>query len=329
MISRRAVIAGIAAIVMACRADAQSPAKVYRLGVLVVGRRPTIEALARSPIVSKLRELGWEEGRNLSIDYRYTESPDALPQLSAGLIASQPDVLIALGPFPAHALKDATQTIPIVFGGVADPVGRGLVPSLARPGGNVTGVSHYVGPGMEGKPVELLKELVPRAQRIASLINPANPIYRTGVFERVSERVSRELKVSVQRIEARSAAELPAAFEAAVRARADGLVVTAEALFYSERDTIVKLAAKHKLPATYPRREFVEAGGLISYGANFAEIYRRVAVYVDKILRGAKPADLPIEQPTTFELVVNLKTAKALGLTVPPPVLLRADEIIE
>jgi putative ABC transport system substrate-binding protein len=329
MISRRAVIAGIAAIVMARQADAQSPGKVYRLGVLVVGRRPTNEVLAQSPIASKLRELGWEEGRNLSVDYRYAESPDALPKLSAGLVTSKVDVLIALGPFPAHALKDATQTIPIVFGGVADPVGRGLVPSLARPGGNITGVSHFVGPGMGGKPAELLTELVPRARRIAFLIDPANPIYRTGVFERNSDLVMRELKVSVQRVEARSAAELPAAFEAAVRARADGLAVSADSVFYSELDTIVKLAAKHKLPATYPRREYVEAGGLISYGANFPAVFRRVAIYIDKILRGAKPADLPIEQPTTFEMVVNLKTAKALELTVPPSVLLRADQVIE
>jgi putative ABC transport system substrate-binding protein len=328
MISRGAFIAGVTAIVMARRADAQSTAKVYRVGMLGVDRRPTNEQLAPGVIASKLRELGWEEGRNLSIDYRFTESPDAMPQLSTSLIASKPDVLVALGPFPAHALKDATQTIPIVLAAVADPVGRGLVPSLARPGGNITGVSHYVGSSMGGKPAELLKEFVPRTQRLAWLINPANPIYRTGALERTIDQVNK-LKVSVHRMEARSAAELPAAFEAAVRARVDGLVVTADSLFNSERDTIVKFAAKQKLPAWYPHRWFVDGGGLISYGANFLEVYRRVAVYVDKILRGAKPADLPIEQPTTFEMVVNLKTAKALGLTVPPSVLLRADQVIE
>lgn len=326
MTRRRAFIAGIAAIVMARRAGAQPTTKVARLGVLGVGRQLTD---AQGFMASKLRELGWEEGRNLSIDYRFADSPDAMPQLAAILVASKPDVLVALGPFPAHALKDATQRIPIVFSAVADPVGRGLVASLARPGGNITGASHFVGPNFGGKPAELLKELVPRAQRMAWLINPANPIYRTGiVIERNIDQLSR-LKLSLERIEARSAAELPAAFEAAARARADGLVMNPDAVFSAARDTIVKLAEKHKLPAVYPQRNYVEAGGLISYGANFVELYRRVAVHVDKILRGAKPADLPIEQPTTFEMVVNLKTAKALGLTIPPSVLLRADQVIQ
>lgn len=328
MISRKAFIAGIATIVVAPRADAQSATKVYRLGMLGVDRRPINEQIVPGIIASKLRELGWEEGRNLSTDYRFAESPDAMSQLSASLIASKLDVLVALGPFPAHALKDATQTIPIVFGGVADPVGRGLVPSLARPGGNITGVSHYVGPAVAEKPAELLRELVPRVQRMAWLINPANSIYRTGAIEWRRDQLSR-LKISLQVVEARSAAELPAAFSAAGRARADGLVVTADAVFNAERHTIVKLAEKHKLPTAYPNRWFVEDGGLISFSADFVEVYRRTAVYVDKILRGAKPADLPIEQPTTFEVVVNLKTAKALGLTVPPSVLLRADKVIQ
>lgn len=332
MIDRRSFIGSVALGVLAgpLGVDAQQAGKSYRLGVLVVGRRSVSEPLVQSSIVSKLRELGWEEGRNLGIEHRYTESPDALPRLSGELIASKVDILIVLGPFPAHALKDATQTIPIVFGGVSDPVGRGLVPSLARPGGNI-GVSHYVGPGMEGKLPELLKELVPRAQRLASLINPANPIYRTNAQElaQLRERVSRQLKISLVQVEARSAAEVPTAFEAAVRAKADGLIVTAGALFMAERDIIVKLAARHKLPAMYFRREFVEASGLISYGANFAGVYRRVADYVDKILRGAKPADLPIEQPAVFELVVNVRTAKALGITPPPSLLLRADQVIE
>jgi putative tryptophan/tyrosine transport system substrate-binding protein len=186
MISREAFIAGIAAIVMARPAGAQSTARVYRLGVLGVGRRLTD---AQGSIASKLRELGWEEGRNLSIDYRFADSPDAMPQLSARLVASKTDVLVALGTFPAHALKDATQSIPIVFGAVADPVGRGLVASLARPGGNVTGASHFG--NFEGKPAELLKELVPRAQRMVWLINPANPSYRTSiVMERNIDQLS-------------------------------------------------------------------------------------------------------------------------------------------
>lgn len=309
-------------------AEAQQAGRLYRLGMLGVDRRPSNEQPTPRIIVGKLRELGWEEGRNLGIDYRFTASPDALPQLSMSLIASKPDVLVALGPFAAHALKDATQTIPIVFDAVADPVGRGLVTGLARPAGNITGVSHYVGPSMGLKPAEILKEFVPRAQRMAWLINPANSIYRTGVLEGRREELKR-LKLSLELVEARSAADLSPAFEAAARGRADGLVVTADSIFSTERQTIVKLAEKHKLPVAYPHRWFVEVGGLISYGPNFGEVARRTAVYVDKILRGAKPADLPIEQPTTFEMVVNLKTAKALGLTVPPSILVRADQVIE
>jgi putative ABC transport system substrate-binding protein len=244
------------------------------------------------------------------------------------LIALKPDVLIALGPFAAHALKSATQTIPIVFDAVADPVGRGLVPSLARPGGNMTGVSHYVGAGMGAKPAELLKEFAPRTQRVAWLINPVNPIYRTGVLEQLDEDLKR-LKLSRSVVEAKAAPDLPGAFDAAMRARADGLVVTVEYLFSIEWQTVVKLAAKHQLPAAYPHRAFVNGGGLISYGPNFVEVARRTAVYVDKILRGARPADLPIEQPTLFEMCVNRKTATDLGLTIPPSVLLRADHIIE
>jgi ABC-type uncharacterized transport system substrate-binding protein len=309
-------------------AEAQLPGKIYRVGMLIVDSRPISEQLPARAITSRLRELGWEHGRNISIDYQSTESSDAVVELSKSLVASQPDVLVALGPFPAHALRDLTQTIPIVLGGVADPVGRGLVPSLARPGGNITGVSHWVGAGTAGKPAELLRDFVPGAQRIAWLINPENPIYQTGVMDRTIENVAR-LKISIQLARATSAAGLPAAFDAAVRGRTEGLVVTADAIFNAASGAIVKLAAKHKLPAVYPNRGFVDKGGLISYGANFVEVYRRVADYTDKILRGAKPADLPIEQPTTFEMVVNAKTAKALGLTVPASVRLRADQVLE
>lgn len=329
---RRRFLCAMSASVLAMPriAAGQPLGKIHRVGMLNVtaSSRPINEQFAPGVIVSRLRELGWEEGRNLSIDYRFSESPDAMSHLSGALIASKPDVVIALGPFPAHALKDATQTIPIVLGAVADPVGRGLVSSLARPGGNITGVSHLVGAGVAGKPAELVREFRPRAQRVAWLINPTNPIFRTGVMDQTIENV-RRIRISVQLVEAASAAALPTAFEAAARARADGLVVTADAIFNSAQETIVKLAEKHKLPTVYPHRYFVEKGGLISYGANFVEIYRRTADYTDKILRGAKPGDLPIEQPTTFEMVVNARTARALGLTIPASVRLRADQVIE
>jgi ABC-type uncharacterized transport system substrate-binding protein len=330
MLTRRRFLGTFTATLLAAPhvANAQQAGKIYRLGMLGVDRRPIKEQPIPVTIVSKLRELGWEEGRNLSVDHRFVESPDALPALSTSLIASKPDVLVALGPYAAHALKDATQTIPIVFDAVADPVGRGLVASLARPGGNITGISHYVGANMAAKPAELLKEFVPRAQRIAWLINPANPIYRTGVMDHRHEQLA-TLKLALQIVEARSGAELPAAFEAAVRGRADGLVVTADSVFSAERRIIPRLAEKHKLPTAYPHRGFVDEGGLFSYSTNFIDVARRTAVYVDKVLRGTKPADLPIEQPTTFEMIVNAKTAKALGLTVPRSVLLRADQVIE
>ena len=330
MLTRRELFATCSTMLLAAPhlAEAQQAGKVYRVGMLGVDRRPIKDQTIPATIVSKLRELGWEEGRNLGIDHRFVESPDALPPLSISLIAAKPDVLVALGPYAAHALKDATPTIPIVFYAVADPVGRGLVASLARPGGNITGVSHYVGASMAAKPAELLKELVPRAQRIAWLVNPANPIYRTrGMEQRREQLASRKLALHI--VEARSAAELPAAFEAAVRGRADGLVVAADSVFSLERRSIVALAAKHRLPTSYPSRAYVETGGLISYSTSIVDVARRTAAYVDKVLRGTKPADLPIEQPTTFEMVLNVKTAKALGLTVPRSVLLRADHIIE
>ena len=310
-------------------AAAQQAGKVYRLGVLLVGRQQGAETI-RQRFSERLRELGWQPDRNLTIDVRYTDATERLGELAAGLVASMPDVLIAVGPYAAQTLKEATQTVPIVFAQVADPVGRGLVASLARPGGNITGVSHLVGPGTAGKPAQLLKELVPRAERFAYLINPVNPIWRTSVnLQQTLSLMARELKISVQAVEARSVDEVPPAIEAAVRARADGLIVTADAVFPAVLETIVGLVAKHRLPTHYPGRGYVEAGGLMSYGANFRAVDRRAADYVDKVLRGTKPAELPIEQPTRFELVINRKTAKALGLTIPPSLLLQADQVIE
>jgi putative ABC transport system substrate-binding protein len=330
MISRRSVLlVGAATWAGQLAAKLQAAERVYRVGLLNVGRRPTSDMLAQGPIVSKLRELGWEEGRNLTIEYSYTESVESVRQLARDVVASKPDVLVALGPFPAHALKDATQTIPIVFGAVSDPVGRGLVSSISRPDGNITGISHYVGPMVSSKSVELLRQILPRAQRVAWLINPANPVFLDGEVERQRADDLRRLNLSLLRIEARSADALSSAFETAARGRADAVIVTADAIFSSERDRIVKLADKYKLPAAYTWRGFVDAGGLVSYGADIADVYRRTAVYVDRVLRGAKPADLPIEQPTNFELAVNLKTARALKITIPRAVLLQATAIIE
>jgi putative ABC transport system substrate-binding protein len=331
MLSRRRFMQSVSVSLLASSrvAEAQPSGRVYKLGVLLLGRQANAEVV-RKAFADRLRELGWQEDRNLTIDVRYTDAQDRLRELASSLVGSTPDVLIAIGPYPAHNLKEATQAIPIVFAQVADPVGRGLVPSLGRPGGNITGVSHYVGTGMAGKPAQLLKELLPRAERLAWLINPNNQLWRTTLnLQEGLAVVARELKISAQAVEARTVDEVPAAIEAAARARADGLIVNADSVFSTVRDTIVRLTAKHRLPTHYPSREYVEAGGLMSYAANFRVVNRRAAEYVDKVLRGTKPADLPVEQPSNFELVINLKTARTLGLTIPPSLLLRADQVLE
>jgi putative ABC transport system substrate-binding protein len=277
-----------------------------------------------------LRDLGYTEGRNVVIEYRDAEGKlERLPALAAELVALKVDVIVAGGTPQALAAKQATKTIPIVFAAAADPVASGLVASLARPGGNATGLS-LLTPELVGKCLEQLKQVVPGISRVAALWQPGGHGERTEKdMLKEADVAARALAVRLQFVQARGPADFDRVFSEMTRARADALTVLPSNLFISERRRLVDLAAKNRLPAVYPWREFVDAGGLMSYGANNADLFRRAATYADKILKGAKPADLPVEQPTTFELVINLKTAKALGLTIPPSLLQRADEIIQ
>jgi putative ABC transport system substrate-binding protein len=279
--------------------------------------------------VESLRGHGWIEGKNLIIDYRYFEDhPERMPALAAELVALKPDLLIGTNPRTAVALKSAIATIPIVFVAVADPVGLGLVQSLSRPGGNVTGLADFVPGQFTSKGIEILRELVPTASKIAILVNPGNPMHRMAVAEELPQ-TAQKLGVALPIFEATTAEELDVAFASAAAQRADAIVPFGDPLTLRHAPRIIALAAKHHLPASYLFRLFVTNGGLISYGPDFADLFRRAGGYVDKILKGTKPTDLPVEQPTKFELVINMKTAKALGLTVPPSLLVRADEVIE
>ena len=308
-------------------AEAQQAAQVARVGYLAAN-------LAASPHLQEaflqgLRDLGYVEGRNLVIEYRDGEGKfERLPALAAELVALKVDVLVASPTVSALAAKQATRTLPIVFP-VADPVSSGLVTSLARPGGNLTGLS-ILAPEMVGKGLELLKQAVPGVSRVAVLWDPGAFPERTAKDMRKEVKVAaRALGVRLQFIEARGPDDFDRAFSEMTRAGAGALTVLGGSMLFSERKRLVDLAAKNRLPAVYPWREGVDAGGLMAYGPNVADLFRRAATYVDKILKGAKPGDLPIEQPTKFELVINLKTAKALGLTIPRSLLQRADQVIE
>jgi putative ABC transport system substrate-binding protein len=274
-----------------------------------------------------LGETGYVEGQNLAIEYRWAEGRfERLPALAADLVGRKVDVIATLGGTPsALAAKTATSTIPIVFSS-GDPVEQGLVASLARPGGNLTGFS-IMNTELMPKRVELLSELVPQAKVIALLVNPNNP--NTEGIVREVEKAARVKGLQPQILKAATESEIDTAFASLVEQNTGALVVNVDPFFNSRREQLLALAARHAVPAIYGWRELAAAGGLISYGMNFALNYREVAIYVGKILTGAKPADLPVQQPTTFELVVNLKTAKALGLTIPPSILARADEVIE
>jgi ABC-type uncharacterized transport system substrate-binding protein len=331
MIRGVAVIAVLALSLLAAplAAEAQQAAKVARIGYLSTN-------LAANPHLQEaflqgLRDLGYVEGRNLVIEYRFAEGKlERFPALAAELGALKVDVIVtAGGTLAARAAKQATRTLPIVFAAAADPVESRLVTSLARPGGNVTGLS-IVSPELVGKSLELLKEAVPGVSRVAVLWQPGGFGERTEKDMLNGAKVAaRALGVRPQFIEARGPADFDRAFWEMTRARAGALIVFANAMFTIERRRLVDLAAKTRLPALYAFREYVDAGGLMAYGPNLADLYRRAATYVDKILKGAKPGDLPVEQPTKFELVVNLKTARTLGLTIPTSVLSRADQIIE
>jgi putative tryptophan/tyrosine transport system substrate-binding protein len=306
-------------------AEAQQAAKVARIGYLSTnhGANPHL----REAFLQGLRDLGYVD---VVIEYRDAEGkPERLPALAAELVGLKVDVVVAGGTPQALAAKQATGTLPIVFAGVADPVGSGLVTSLARPGGNVTGLS-MLAPELVGKCLEQLKQAVPGISRVAVLWQPG------GLGERAerdmlkaAEIAARALGVRLQFVEARGPADFDKAFSDMTRARAGALTVLTSNMFFIERRRLVDLAAKHRLPAVYPWREGVDAGGLMAYGPNVTDLFRRAATYVDRVLKGAKPGDLPVEQPTKFELVINLKAAKALGLTIPQSVLARADQVVE
>ena len=308
-------------------ADAQQAGKVPRIGCLSLtspsDRPPLLDAFRQ-----RLREIGWVEGQNIVIDYRYAEGQvDRLPDLAAELVRLKVDLIVAsAGTQAATAAKNATETIPIVMIYVRDPVGNGLIASLARPGGNVTGVSGSAGLELFAKQLELLKETVPKIRRVAILSNPDNAYHQLAIRE--VNVAARSLGVQLQLLEARGPNEFDAAFAAMAKERVEALLVLSDAIFNSHRTRLADLAARSRLPAVYGVRESVEAGGLMSYGPSILDSYRQAATYVDKILKGAKPADLPVEQPMQFELVLNLKTAEALGLTIPPLILFQADEVI-
>jgi putative tryptophan/tyrosine transport system substrate-binding protein len=271
--------------------------------------------------------LGWIEGKNIVFERRYAENRvERLPELAAELVRLNVDVIVGLGTLAPLAAKGATTTIPIVMTAAGDPLGSGLVASLARPGGNVTGMS-LMAPDLGGKRLELLKELLPRLARVAVLWNAANP-YPALVFKE-TQAAGRTLGIEVQSLEVRDPRDFDGAFEALRRQRPDALITVEDPLTFNYMKLIADFAAGQRLPTLHGFREDVAAGALMSYGANLADLFRRAAGYVDKILRGAKPADLPVQQPTKFDLVINLTTAKALGLEVPPTLLARADEVIE
>jgi putative ABC transport system substrate-binding protein len=309
--------------------EAQQAAKVARIGYLSSGLSSNPHL--RDAFLQGLRDLGYVEGRNVVIAYRDAEGKlERVPALAAELVALKVDVIfVAGGTRVTLAAMQATKTLPIVFTGVGDPVESGLVTSLARPGGNVTGLSG-LGPELVGKRLELLKQAVPGVDRVAVLFLPGALGERTDKDMLTGADVAaRALGVRLQFVEARGADEFARAFADMGSARAGALTVLPSNRFLREHRRLVDLAAKNRLPAVYTSREFVDAGGLMSYGANEPDLFRRAAIYVDKILKGAKPGDLPVEQPTKFELVINLKTAKALGLTIPQSVLAHADEVIQ
>jgi putative tryptophan/tyrosine transport system substrate-binding protein len=308
-------------------ARAQQTVTTRRIGYLSGGTEP-----AQRPLLAAFRRgmqgLGYIEGPNYSIDDRYVEGKfERLPSLAQELLNGKPDVLLVQSTPANLAAKAATKTVPIVMVGVADPVGVGLIANLARPGGNITGITN-IGAELAGKRLEILKEVVPTASKIAVLINPSDPIARSQMDS--AKAAARHLGVVLEPVlEIRSADDLNSVFRAAVRARARAGLRMIDPLESALRKQTVALAAEHRLPIIFPFREAVEFGGLMSYGTNLPDQFRQAATFVHKIFNGAKPADLPVEQPTKFELVVNLKAARALGLTIPPTLLARADEVLE
>jgi putative tryptophan/tyrosine transport system substrate-binding protein len=307
-------------------AEAQQPTKISRIGYLsgaslsAISKR--IEAFRQG-----LRELGYVEGKNIVIEWRWAEGkPDRLPDLAAELVRLKVDIIISAGPAVTPHFKEATKTIPIVMAQDNDPVGNGFVASLARPGGNITGLA-TLAPELSGKQLELLKEIIPKLSRVAVLGSSTEPGNVQTVRE--IELAADAFKVKIQYLDVLGPKDIETAFQAARKARAEAALVLVSAVFNSYRTEVIDLSVKSQLPAIFYSAEYAELGGLMAYATSYVDLYRRVATYVDKILKGTRPADLPVEQPTKFELVINLKTAKQIGLTIPPNVLARADIVIK
>jgi putative tryptophan/tyrosine transport system substrate-binding protein len=324
-VNRRAFVAGLGAVLAApLAADAQQAGKVYRIGIL----SPTSQGLGVEAFRDGLRALGYVEGHNIVVEHRSAEGRfERLPELAAELVRLRVDVIVAVVTQASLAAKNATKTIPVVMLAVGDPVGAGLVTNLAQPGGSVTGTSVQA-VEVEGKSVELLRNVIPKLRVVAVLWNPSNPVFQ-GQMVKETEAAARVLGIQLRMVAARDAKEIDRAFAAITGEGAEALSVIVDPVFIAHLSWIAALAANSHLPSISGFREYAEAGGLMAYAANFAERGRRTAVYVDKILKGAKPGDLPVEQPTKLELVINTKAAKALGLTIPPSLLLRADQVIE
>ena len=316
----------VALLAFASAAATQAAPRVARVGMLCTHSctGSTLDAL-----LDELRKLGWVEGTTLVVERKEASSRlDQLPALAADLVRSKPDLIVAIAPQPARAAKDATSEIPIVMLFVADPVGVGLASSLARPGGNLTGVATLVPGAFMGKSLDIVRELLPQAKRVAAFINPSNEVLRLLV-PREAPPAAAKLGFQLDIINVREAGEIPGAVAAAKAAGAEALWIVGDPIFHTPPNMVPDLASQAGLPSIYLIRELVHAGGLISYGPDFLALSRRGAHYVDRILKGAKPADLPIEQPTKFLLDINLKTAKSLGLEIPASLLTRADEVIE
>lgn len=327
MITRRVfVLASAAGAVTLCplAAESETADKVRRVGVLM-STTPVAASHIVVAFADSLRSLGYVEGKNAVLEYRWAQGKSELfTKMAADLVQQNMDVIVASSQAPALAAKRATTTIPIVMVNTTDPVGVGLVASLARPGGNVTGLSQQLTPEIRAKQLQLLKEALPRLSRVAVVHSPL-----TTVGLREYEDAGRILQLRIAFVEVSGADDLDRAFTKMVKDRVDAILVPGDTLLFTERRRVSLLAREYQLPGIYSLREFTEAGGLMSYSARLTELFRRAAVYVDKILRGANPATLPVESPTQYELVINLKSAKALGLTIPQTLMLRADQIIE
>jgi putative tryptophan/tyrosine transport system substrate-binding protein len=320
------ILVVVVLLAVAVIAEAQQPTKVPRIGFLG-GSSPSAVAARTEAFRQSLRELGYVEGKNIVIEWRYAEGKlDRLSELATELVRLKVDVIVTTGGTPTRAAKEATSTIAIVMAQDQDPVGSGHVASLARPGGSITGLSSLA-PELGGKRLELLKEIVPKLSRVAILGTSTNPGYAQSIRE--TELAAGAFGVRLQYLDVRAAKDVEAAFRAAGKEHADAVLLLTSLVLNSQRKQITDLAIKSQLPAIYYNPEWVEDGGLMSYGVSFIDLYRRAATYVDKILKGAKPADLPVEQPMKFEFVINLKTAKQIGLTIPPNVLARADKVIK